>query len=580
MKYLLSKLKFVGTEIIIILGFVIIINSYVGTVDNKINSDAKGYYDYLPSIFIYHDFVRKNDPIQENPNLYKRITDDGIYVNYNQFKVDKYPSGTALLQLPFFMCTYLTFNLEGNVNDGYQNPFQKTVLISTLFYLFLGIFFLKKLLLLYNIKRNTIIFCQIIIVLATPITHYAHLEAGFSHVYSLFAITTFLYFVKMFFLYKSGRDFVFSSIFLGLIFLLRQPNIMIVLFLPFIAGSFSNMWEAIKAILNKPKTLFMGFVLFLGIISIQLFLWFLQTGSFFVYSYQGEGFNFLDPYFISILFSYKKGLFLYTPVLFIATLSLFWLLYKKQFYLFTTWILFFSVLTYILSSWWSWFYGCSFGLRAYIDYFAIFMIPFALMLDGLKKVSRIIIITLSLLTIPLNLIQTYQYKRYILHWIDMDKEKYWKVFLKTNPRYSGLLWKNNYDANMFTCIHEIDAGDICVPKKTDATVFSLKSTDIPDFDQVCFVQVTIEHDFEEHNDTRIVLTFHNPEKKLTYIWNERYLIHFHEKKLNKWQTGLYNFEFNPITDQNANEISIIVKTGNQSEYLKNVRLKFFSYKNL
>ena len=36
---------------------------------------------------------------------------------------------------------------------------------------------------------------------------------------------------------------------------------------------------------------------------------------------------------------------------------------------------------------------------------------------------------ITFLTIPISVIQTYQYKEYILHWIDMDKEKFWKVFL-------------------------------------------------------------------------------------------------------------------------------------------------------
>ena len=140
----------------------------------------------------------------------------------------------------------------------------------------------------------------------------------------------------------------------------------------------------------------------------------MQTGSAIVYSYQGESFNFLEPHLFSILFSYKKGLFVYTPVLLIALLSLFWFAYKKEFFLLTTWICFFVLLTYVLS-WHSWFYGCSYGLRAYIDYYAIFFIPFAIMLDKIKTVPKLIIMAITLPTIPLNIIQTYQYKEYILH---------------------------------------------------------------------------------------------------------------------------------------------------------------------
>lgn len=576
MKILLSKLKSLGAEILIIVSFVIVISLSFGKVQNHINSDGLGYYDYLPSIFIYHDLIRKNDPIQENLNLYNRVISTGVYVDYNDYKVNKYTSGTALLQLPFFTCTYFLFNLEGNSNDGYQKPFQKTVLFTTIFYLFLSISLLKKVLLLYDIKKNTIIFCQIILVFATSITHYANLEAGFSHVYSLFAITAFIYFVKSFFLFKKSKHIVLAFAFLGLIFILRQSNILIVLFIPFLAGSIANIRLAFTTLLSHIRAVLLGIILFLGIVSIQLILWYLQTGDFMVYSYQGESFNFLDPYFWSILFSYQKGLFVYTPVLFIATLSLFWLAFKKHFYLFFSWVVFFVILTYVFSSWWCWSYGCSYGLRAYIDFYSIFLIPFALMLDGVKKVPRILLIALSLSTIPLNVIQTYQYKRYILHWDNMDKEKYWKVFLKTNNRYSGLVWKNNLDLNHYTSVCEIDAGDIYSPKKTNTTVFNVNSKDIPGFDKVSVIQVIFDHDFADNNDSKVVLRINKELKDSTYYYSDRFLIHFHQKKLNKWQTGLFNFDFEPITDQQQKIISIELKTGNQNECLKNVRLKFLS----
>jgi hypothetical protein len=39
-----------------------------------------------------------------------------------------------------------------------------------------------------------------------------------------------------------------------------------------------------------------------------------------------------------------------------------------------------------------------------------------------------------------NFIQINQFKNYIFYWGGMDKEKYWKVFLRTDPVYYGYLW--------------------------------------------------------------------------------------------------------------------------------------------
>jgi len=579
MKYFIFKLRNWGAEILIIVGFVFIANYFLGEVDKPLQSDGLGYYDYLPSIFIYQDFVRNSDPIQVNPDLYKRIHKSGVYVDHQNYKVNKFAVGTALLQLPFFTTAYLLSNLDGYSTDGFQKPFQKAVLISTLFYLFLSIFFLKKILTLYDIKKSIIIICQIFLVFGTLVTNYSHFDAGFSHIYSLFAITAFLYFAKLFFIHQKTSDFLLLSVFLGLVLIIRQVNILIILFIPFIAGSFTNIGIAFKTLLNRYKTLIFGIVLCFGIVSIQLLVWYLQTGSFIVYSYHGEHFNFLDPHFFGILFSYKKGLFVYTPILLITLLSLIWLIYKKNYYLFYTWIAFFVTLTFILSSWWSWFYGCGFGLRAYIDYFPIFFIPFAMMLEGVKKIPRNFILALSILMIPLNFIQSYQYRYSIFHWIEMDKEKYWQVFLKTEPRFCGLFWRTDINEKDYVTVYEIDAGDICLPKKNESIVFRIEISKIPNFEKVNMIQVSTEHDFEEHDDSRIVLGIQNLDKTKIYYWHERYLIHFNQKGVNKWQTGFFNFEITPISDTVSKELFLILVTGDQADYLKNVKLRLLSHKN-
>lgn len=576
MKILYTSLKFIIVEVIIIFGLIFSINNYIGNVEQTINADGVGYYDYLPSLAIHHDLVRKNNPFKDTPDLYYRIDSTSVYVDYKDFKVNKYPCGTALLQLPFFTFAYLTSDLESTIHDGYQKPFQKAIFYAAIFYLFLSLLFLKKILSLYDVKPYIIAFSQLILVLATSVTHYVNVEAGFSHIYSLFAVTAFIYFVKSYFNQNKTIHSVLAFACLGLVFILRQPNILIVLFIPFLAGSQENLIASFKTLFINFKSLILGILLFLGITSIQLVLWYLQTGDFFVYSYQGEGFDFLDPYFFSILFSYKKGLFIYTPVLLISMLSLIWLIYKKSYYLFFTWIAFFTTLTFVLSSWWSWYYGCSYGLRAYIDYYVIFLIPFAIMLDRIKKIPRLVIIILSLFTIPLNIIQCYQYKEYILHWIDMDEEKYWKVFLKTEDRFGGLLWKSQLDSNLYSVVKEINAGDFSSTENSTAQLFSGKSSEIEPFDKVSMIQVLFENDFDENNLSYLNLAVTRVNDNFIFFEQNRNLIHFHQGNLNEWHEGYYIFEFDPITDNQEVAITLKVISADKKDYLKNVRLKFYS----
>jgi hypothetical protein len=577
MKIIIRVLKPIINELFIIFLFILLINILFRNGENIIKSDGIGYYDYLPSLFIHHDLVRKDIPVSKDSVLYSRIS-SLRYKAYGEYKIDKYACGTAVLQLPFFIFPFLTTDLEGNNNDGYQPPFQKAVLYSAIFYLFLGIFFLKKLLELYNIKKSVTIFSQVLLVFATAVANYANFDAGFSHVYSLFAITAFLYFVKSFFRDRNLNHFIFACLFFGLIIILRQINILIILFIPFISGSLTSLKKGVTHLLQNPGILLGGIILISAVFFIQSLAWYLQVGKFFVYSYQGEGFDFLHPHFIDILFSYTKGLFIYTPILFITLSGLIWFVFKRQYFLVLTWLSFFIVLTYVLSSWNPWDYAASYGSRPYIDYYTVFFIPFAVMLDEIPKRMKTAIIFISVLTIPVNIIQAYQYEKYILHWSDMNKEKYWKVFLKTDKKYRGLLWKKSIDPNNFVTVADFVIGDINTSKNTDTVIFNANSLKIPDFKHVRIIQVLIGNDYRKENDSEIILSITDTSNSNIYYNRPLYLFRYLEKQNNEWQTGLFNYEINPFADQEEKNIRLKIISVNQNNKLKNVEIKLLKYR--
>jgi len=576
--HIIRFVKSIFIEAFIIFIYIFLINNYIGNVDDHIRADGVGYYDYLPSLLIHHDLIRKDIPYRDDPVLYHRIGRIKAYVDYQNFKVDKYPCGTALLQLPFFTYTFLTTARNGEMQDGYQPPFQKAVFYAAIFYLFLAVFFLKKTLGLYNVKKYVIILSQVLLVLATSVTHYANVEAGFSHVYSLFAVTAFIYFTGSYFKIKNTNHFILACLFLGLILILRQINILIILFIPFLAGSFQNLKGGFVLLWHNYKKLLTGILLIFVVFFIQCMLWYLQTGHFLLYSYQGESFHFLNPHMIELLFSYRKGLFVYTPIVFISIFGLVWLVYKRKYYWVLTWLSFFIILTYVLSSWESWYYGGSYGLRAYIDFFAIFFIPYAVMVDGLGKGLKTVVILLSFLTIPLNVVQSYQYKEYILHWSGMDKTKYWEVFLQTDDRYKGLLWKEKLRSNDYNVVKEILIGDLHTSANTFIRVFIVNCRDIPDFDRVSVIQLLIENDFKRQNFSRIVLSIDESTGHHNYYSHDPWLIHFAGKHLNEWQTGSYNYFFPPVDDPKDKTITLKVLSGSENNDFKNVRLRFWKHK--
>jgi hypothetical protein len=199
---------------------------------------------------------------------------------------------------------------------------------------------------------------------------------------------------------------------------------------PFIAGDLNNLKKVFIVASSQWRYLMIALLIFIVPLLLQAGIYKIQTGSFWIYSYGDERFDFSNPHMLEILFSYRKGLFVYTPLWFVSLAGLFFI-WKKSILSAASWVIFFLILTYVLSSWHQWFYGGSFGARAFIEYYVLFSILLGVFLENVtSKLTRSILISIITILIVYSVIQTYQYYIGILHWSDMDRERYWEVFLK------------------------------------------------------------------------------------------------------------------------------------------------------
>ena len=542
-----------------------------------IKADGQGYYDYLPALFIYKDFPKKG--IDPSSVVSDRINGLGMYINFKDYKIDKYPCGTAVLMSPFFLLAHITAPLFGAERDGYSAPYQFSILLAALFYLLFGLYFLRKLLELYDISRLNIVLVQVLAAFGTGLTHHTYYDPSFSHIYSFFAITAFLFFTKAYFLKKDNSGFILASLFLGLVILIRQINGLVILFIPFIAGSFPVLKDTVLTTLKKPGLVLKTLVIVLLFLSIQSILWYIETGHFFIYSYQGERFNFLKPAFSNVLFSYRKGLFVYAPLLFFSLAGLYFLIIKKSYFQLFTWLAFFVLLTYMISSWWSWSYGASFGHRAFIDFYAVFLIPLAFSLQYMKKPGKWGFLVLCMLTIPVNLIQTKQYRGYILHWGDMDKQGYWKVFLHLEDRYKGILWKRHYDFNQsgVAYLDSLSLGNIKIPPNLWTSIFKDRTNKFPSFSQTNILQMQFKNRFSSSEKAKIVITINDTVSNKPVYYHEVPVIHFADDKLNKNQLGTYNFEFHPLADSGQYVLDIHTKSEEDTLSIEDLKIRFIDY---
>lgn len=146
-----------------------------------IRSDGQGYYAYLPALFDYKDLTFQTMP--DIQGVYQ--DDDGNFIN-------KYPIGVAILQTPFFIVTDIFYKIfTPELADGFSIGYQISSAIATLFYFFVGIWALWKIL----IKKFTAKIVYLTtgsMIFGTNLFHYLTYDACFSHIYSFCLITLFV----------------------------------------------------------------------------------------------------------------------------------------------------------------------------------------------------------------------------------------------------------------------------------------------------------------------------------------------------------------------------------------------------
>ncbi len=402
--------------------------------DRVINSDGKVYYGYLTAIFIYHDFTYSFIPEYEK----EYYTTDQAH--WKEFRtpvdgrvVNKGFPGLAVLFLPFFLIGHLLTLLLGFPPDGYSIIYQYAMGFCALFYFWAGFRMLRLLLRQFRFGESLIAGILVLIALGTNIIYYTLKEGTMGHVYSFALIGAFLLMTMKAVHNFRRRYIVTAALLLGLIAIIRPTNALIILLVPFLAGSGSGFMKLIKNTLSKKNVI--PVVLAAMIFPFMaMLLWYLQSGHWIVYSYGGEGFDFASPHFFQILFSFEKGWFLYTPVALLAMTG-FVALFRRNRYRFGWMLAFLVIFVYVASSWWAWAYTSNFGQRIFIDLYAPvgIMMGFAWQLVRSRRWQKSAVQVLLLLLVGLNGLQFYQHYTYVFPPGKITAQKYADAFFRLVP---------------------------------------------------------------------------------------------------------------------------------------------------
>lgn len=399
--------------------------------------DKSGYYIYLPAVFIYHDL----QGMAFSPAIADKYHPTGntkwyyLYPYPGAKRLNKYSLGTCLFELPFFLCADAYASVSGAPRDGYSPPYQLLIAISTVFWVILGLFVLRRFLLFYFSDR-AVLFTLLCIAFGTNLFYYTAFDQGMSHPYSFFLFSCVLYLSHKIYNSYKARYTILLGLVLGLITIVRPINICIVVIpLCWMVYNSDTLKKRLQFINSHWPHLVIAMLVFCSILFIQMSYWHLITGHWIQFSYQGESFNFLRPRLGKGLFSYRKGWFIYTPMVLLCFTG-FIALFRKNRAFIPALAAFWIIIIYIVFSWRMWYYGGSFGCRALIETMVLSAISLAALMENILALKfqklKASFLILVMLIICLNLFQSYQYSQSIIHWDRMDKVYYWKVFGKTH----------------------------------------------------------------------------------------------------------------------------------------------------
>lgn len=414
---------------------------------NPISWDTFGYYLYLPSTFIYHDLGLKNKPIIDGIIETYHSTStfyQGTYCENGNW-VMKYSMGMAIMYSPGFFAGHLLAHFTDYPADGFSKPYQWALMANSILFFMIGMFFLRKVLnKFFSDKISSVVL--VLLFFGTNYYTYSTFSAEMPHNY-LFSIYTIILWQTILWHENQRKQHMWLlALFVGLATLAR-PTELISILIPLLWGvsNKETLIEKIKLLKTHLPQIIQFSLILLFIGSLQIIYWKMITGDFIYYSYNnpGEGFEFLWPYTLKTLFSFRKGWLIYTPLMVFALWGFIYM-YKQKKGLFIPLFVFFIINLYIVSSWSCWWYAQSMGQRALIQSYAVLSIPFGFFLTEISRKSlfiKILSATSILFFVLLNQFQIWQMNHGILHLDRMTRPFYFKTFGKTehNKSYDDLL---------------------------------------------------------------------------------------------------------------------------------------------
>jgi hypothetical protein len=368
--------------VILLLGCsgVLLLSALSGDSPHLITSDGKAYYAWARSVLLDRDMDFSNDyamlyPPDPLPPEAGRVTPRGLVVN-------KYPVGMGILCTPGLLLGHLVANIHPLISaDGISGPYQFAVAYTLLLLAGAGLYFLFHAMRNLGASSTWAALTSIAAFVCTNLIHYMGKEPAMPHAAGMALISLLIWDITRFKTSgtgSAGRSFAWGAL-LGLLVLVRNSNVFV---LPFIGG-----------LLLHQGGLRLRCVLPLGIGMMVVGMWqpislYALWGEFRLTTYPDEKLSGDLGGLVRTLFSARHGLFIYHPwYLVLSTMTWGGLLTARLRGLTVSAQISFMLLAVMNGSWASWWFGDSFGNRAFIEALPPLSIVTALVLTSMGNTA-------------------------------------------------------------------------------------------------------------------------------------------------------------------------------------------------
>ena len=358
-----------------------------GFIGGRMDGDGQNYYIYLRSAVFDGDLDLRND--------YEMFPRDDplvaqVCINSKGYPPNVFSVGPAVMWSPFFLVARLISlamppDYVGNVNQGKGEPYYTAICLASIMASFIGVIAAYR----FTARRTgsaPALLGTLAVWLASSAIHYQIFEPFMSHALSMFAVSVFVAKAASIERFRRQSEWVLLGVLAGLMSLVRWQNAIFAI-IPAILLLGPQLFPARARKRPKLPVARVAVSLVAAVITFlpQIITWRIIYGRFFLIPQTGGFIDLHHPHIYEVLFSTRGGLFLWTPVLLLATIGLIRASFARD-RLAIAMLPAFLLQLYLNASIMDWWGGEAFGARRFIGLFPVFVYGFAwLVAPGLRR---------------------------------------------------------------------------------------------------------------------------------------------------------------------------------------------------